>query len=165
MKKILFLIAALSATSAFAEHRFTVCYHNLSSTPVSYINDGISHKWKSRGELVGTGQVEPGATKCFAKIADETMFSTDYITFTLGKSEGDKTYTRWIGIANSGFARPFLFAQDAVETKTGKLKDNTADGKDNYELHIFINQDGSFLYSNSKDPKDSENILTPRKFK
>lgn len=165
MKKILFALAALSASSAWAEHVFTVCYHNLSSTPVSYINDGVSHKWKSRGQLSGSGQVAPNETKCFGSIKDETMFTTHYITFTLGKDEGTKTYTRWVGIANPGFSKPFIFAQDAVETKTGKLVDNTNDGKDNYELNIFIKEDGTFLYSNSKDPSNTDAVLTPRKFK
>lgn len=165
MKKVLLAIAALSASSAWAEHIFTVCYHNMSSTPVSYINDGVSHKWKNRGELVGSGQVAPNETKCFGKIRDETMFSTDYITFTLGKDEGEKTYTRWVGIANGGFSKPFVFAQDAVETKTGKLLDNTNDGKDNYELHIYVRNDGTFMYSNSKDPSNTDLVITPRKFK
>ena len=165
MKKILLALAALSASSAWAEHVFTVCYHNISTTPVSYINDGVSHKWKSRGELAGSGQVAPNETKCFTNIKDETLFTTHYITFTLGKDDGSKSYTRWIGIADPGFSKPFIFAQDAVETKTGKLSDNTSDGKDNFELNIFVKSDGSFVYSNSKDINNTDAIITPRKFK
>ncbi len=164
-KKILVAIAALTASSAWAEHIFTICYHNLSTSPVSYINDGVSHKWKSRGELTGSGEVAPKETKCFSKIKDETLFTTHYITFTLGKDEGEKTYTRWVGIANSGFSKPFVFAQDAVETKTGKLADNKSNGKDNFELNIFIKSDGTFTYSNSKDINNTDAIITPRKFK
>ncbi|MBP9743121.1 MAG: hypothetical protein KBD37_07185, partial [Burkholderiales bacterium] len=127
--------------------------------------DGVSHKWKSRGELVGTGEVASGASKCFKKINDETMFSTDYITFTLGKEDGNKTYTHWVGIANPGFSKPYVIAQDAIETNTGKLKDHTSDGHDNFELNIFIKNDGTFLYSNSRNPDDTDNVITPRKFK
>lgn len=165
MKKLFFVIAMVSAASSWAEHKFTVCYHNLSSTPVVYINDGVSRKWKNRGELIGNGEVAPGATKCFRKITDETLFANDYITFTLGKDTGAKPYTRWVGIANSGFSKPYVIAQDAVETSTGKLRDNTRDGQDNYELNIFVKNDGTFLYSNSRDPNDTEDIITPRKFK
>ncbi len=165
LKKLLLVLVILGSTPAWAEHMFTVCYHNLSSTPVSYINDGVSHKWKNRGELVGTGQVAPSQTKCFSNIKDETIFTTHYITFTLGKDEGDKTYTRWVGIAHGAFSKPFVFAQDATETNTGKLIDNKSSGKDSYQVHIFINNDGSFLYSNSKDPNDADAAIIPRKFK
>ena len=165
MKKVLFALAALSTSSAWAEHVFTVCYHNLSSTSLGYINDGVSHKWKSRGELVGTGSVAPKQTKCFSDIRDETIFSTDYITFTLGKDQGSKTYSRWVGIADGAMTSPFVFSQDAVETKTGKLADNQSTGKDSYELHIFAKNDGTFVYSNSKDIEDTDAVVTPRKFK
>lgn len=164
-KKLLLLLAFLGLTQAFAERIFTVCYHNLSSTPVVYINDGVSHKWKSRGTLVGTGSVAPKATKCFKDIKDETIFSTDYITFTLGKDKGSQTYTRYVGIVDGAITKPYVFSQNAVDTNTGKLADNKDTGKDSYELHIFVKNDGTFVYSNSKDISDTEAYITPRKFK
>ncbi len=164
-KKIILVLAFFASSQAFAERIFTVCYHNLSSTPVEYINDGVSHKWKSRGELVGTGLVAAKETKCFKNIKDETIFSTDYITFTLGKNEGDQTYTRFVGIVDGAMTKPYVFAQDAVDTNTGKLADNVRTGKDSYELHIFIKNDGSFVYSNSKDFSQTDAYITPRKFK
>ncbi len=163
-KKIILVLAFFASNQAFAERIFTVCYHNLSATPVEYINNGISHKWKSRGELVGSGSVAGNATKCFKNIKDETIFSKDYITFTLGKDEGGENYTRFIGIVDSGFSKPYVFAQDAVDTNTGKLSDNVSSGKDSYELHIFIKKDGNFIYSNSKDISKTDAYITPRKF-
>ena len=164
-KKIIVVMAFFASGSAFAEHVFTVCYHNLSSTPVEYINDGVSHNWKSRGELVGSGLVAAKETKCFKNIKDETIFSTHYITFTLGKDEGPQIYTRFVGIGHGAMTKPYVFAQDAVDTNTGKLADKVSTGKDSYELHIFIKNDGSFVYSNSKDFNQTDAYITPRKFK
>ena len=164
-KRFILLLAFLGTANAFAERVFTVCYHNLSSTPVEYINDGVSHKWKSRGQLVGSGAVAPKETKCFKDIKDETIFSTDYITFTLGKDEGNQTYTRWVGIVDGAVTKPYVIAQNVVDTNTGKLADNVDSGKDSYELHIFVKNDGTFIYSNSKDINDTDAYITPRKFK
>ncbi len=164
-KKAMLVLVFFVSTEAFAERMFKVCYHNLSSTPVEYINDGVSHKWKSRGELVGTGAVAAKATKCFKGIKDETIFSTDYITFTLGKDDGSQNYTRFVGIVDGAMTKPYIFAQDAVDNNTGKLADNVNMGKDSYELHIFIKNDGSFIYSNSKDFNETDAYITPRKFK
>lgn len=165
-KKTLLAIAACGAVStAFADHNFTVCYHNQTPTPIYYINDGISHKWKTRGELIGSGQVDGNSSKCFARISDETMFSTDYITFTLGKEDGNNTYTRWVGIVVPAFAKPYVIAQSATATKGGIMLDNTKDGKDNYQLHLFVEPDGTLVFSGSSDFKDTSSYLEPRFFK
>ena len=164
-KKLLFTLAVLSSTSAWAEHHYTVCYHNQSTTPIYYINDGISHKWKTRGELIGSGQVEANQSKCFSRIGDETLFSTDYITFTIGKEDGNNTYTRWAGIVHPAFGKSYLIAQGATATKGGILTDDTTTGKDTYGLHLFVQQDGSVIYSNSKDFNDKSSYIEPRFFK
>ena len=164
-KGLFIALATLSATSAWADHRYTVCYHNQTNSPIYYINDGISHKWENRGELVGSGQVAANADKCFGGIIDETMFSTDYITFTLGKEEGNNTYTRWVGIVQPAFGKAYVIAQGATVTNGGKLVDNTSSGKDTHELHVFVKQDGNIIYSNSKDFKDTAAYIEPRFFK
>lgn len=157
MKKILLIILAMCASyTVFAEHIFKVCYINQTNAAVQYLNDGISRKWKSRGELVGRGDVAPGETKCFGNIRDETIFSSDMITFTLNH--------KWFGIINPGFSRPYVISQDATEKKSGKLTDTTDDGRDNYSLYIFVVQDGEFVFSTSKDIKDQSSIIKPRKF-
>lgn len=164
-KALLAVLASGVMVSAFAEHNFKVCYHNQTASSIYYINDGISHKWKSRGELVGSGQVPANSMKCFGNIQDETMFATDYITFTLGKDDGQHTYTSWAGIVVPAFAKPYIIAQNATEKKGGIIYDNTNDGHDNYELHVFVQPDGSIIYSNSGDLKDNASYITPRFFK
>jgi hypothetical protein len=157
MKKLLLILLAMSASyCAFAEHIFKVCYVNQSDASVPYINSGISRKWKSRGELVGNGDLKPGEKKCFGNIKDETVFSTDMITFTLDH--------KWFGIMNPGFAHPYVISQDATEKKGGKLTDTTDDGRDNYSLYMFIMKDGSVVLSTSSDLKDEGSIIKPRKF-
>ena len=157
MKKIMFLMLMMGAScTAFAEHIFRVCYINKTTGSVPYLNDGISRKWKSRGELVGSGDLAPGEKKCFGNIKDETVFATDMITFTLNH--------KWFGIMNPGFSRPYVIAQDATEKKGGKLNDNTDDGRDNYKLYIFVMQDGSFVLSTNKDINDETSIIKARKF-
>lgn len=157
MKKLLiFLIAVSCSYSAFAEHIFKVCYVNQSAGTVPYINNGLSRKWKNRGELVGNGELKPGETKCFGNITDETMFSTDMITFYLNN--------KWFGIVNPAFSRPYIISQDATEKKGGKLSDSTKDGRDNYSLYINVMTDGSFVLSNTDDQKDQSQIVVPRKF-
>lgn len=142
---------------AFAKHLFNICYVNKSNANISYINNGISHKWKERGELVGDGSVTPGQTKCFGKIMDETIFSSDILTFYVNN--------KWFGIVNSGFSKPYVIAQDATEKSGGKLLDNTNDGIDNFSLYINVMPDNSFLLSNVADTTDLANIVVPRKFK
>lgn len=157
MKKVILLLGALSASyCAFAEHVFKVCYVNQSASTVPYINNGISRKWKSRGELVGSGQLTPGEKKCFGNIKDETMFSSDMITFYLNN--------KWFGIINPGFSHPYVISQDATMKKGGKLVDNTKNGRDNYDLYIFVMKDGSFILSSSENITDPSNIIQPRKF-
>ncbi|MEN9391527.1 MAG: hypothetical protein RL017_825 [Pseudomonadota bacterium] len=167
MKKILLLVATLATTTAFANHSFSVCYHNLTNETIMYNNSDINHNWANPGELVGEGKVAPNETKCFKNITDETMFSADYITFTIYKSEGENQFNRWVGIVNPGFTKPYVIAQDSVSTdkKEAKLKDHNNSGRDRYMLHIFINQDGKFTYSNNDDPKNPDGLITPYKFK
>lgn len=155
-KLLLILVAMFLSYSAFAEHLFKVCYINQSAVDVPYINNGISRKWKSRGELVGSGNVAPGQTKCFDGIKDETIIFTHMITFYVNN--------KWFAIMNSGFSRPYVVAQDATEKKGGKLYDATDDGRDNYELHVFIMKDGSFVLRTGKDDTDPSNIIKPRKY-
>ncbi len=165
-KKALFTVMAAGVmANSFAGHYFKVCYHNQTSSVVYYINDGISHKWQKRGELVGSGQIAANSEKCFGDIKDETMFSTDYITFTLGRSNGKKTYTNWTGIVVPAFSKPYVIAQNATAKKGGVLYDNTSDGHNNYQLHIFIEPDGKIIYSNSGDFTDTSSYITPRFFK
>ncbi len=163
-KIALIALSIVCSTSAWAEHHYTICYHNQSNSAIYYINDGISHKWKEKGELVGSGQVAANSEKCFSKISDETMFTNDYITFTLGKEDGNNTYTRWIGIVHPAFGKSYVIAQGATATKGGKLTDNTSSGKDMYELHVFV-QDNKIIYSNSGDFKDTAQYIEPRFFK
>ena len=158
MKKLLLVCAFLSTSlPAFAKHLFTVCYVNKSSNNISYINNGISRKWKERGELVGDGTITPGQSKCFGKMMDETVFSSDIITFYVNN--------KWFGIVNPGFAKPYVIAQDATAKSGGKLIDNTNDGVDNYSLYINVMPDNSFLLSNVQDSSDIANLITPRRFK
>ena len=164
MKRILLVLTMLIATSVWAEHIFKVCYHNLSDDTLYYINEGPSHKWNNRGELVGNGVLKAKEERCFGNITDETIFSSDYITFTVGKEHGDKVKTKWVGIANTAFTMPYVFVQDSTERTGGKLLDDTNDGKDNYELHIFVNNDGNIIFSNSSNLEDTDKIIKPRKF-
>jgi len=158
MKKLLLVCAFLSLSlPAFARHLFSVCYVNKSNSNVSFINNGISRKWKERGELVGDGVVEPGQSKCFGNMMDETVFSADIITFYVNN--------KWFGIVNPGFSKPYVIAQDATAKSGGKLIDNTNDGVDNYSLYINVMPDGSFLLSNVKDTTDLTNIIVARRYK
>ena len=152
-------------TAAWADHRYVVCYHNQTNSAIYYINDGISHKWNTRGQFTGSGQIKANSDKCFGGISDETVFTNDYITFTLGKEEGDSTYTRWTGIVHPAFGKSYVIAQGATATKGGKLTDNTSSGKDTYELHIFVQPDGKIIYSNSKDFSATDAYIEPRFFK
>ncbi|MFN7094219.1 MAG: hypothetical protein ACK4M7_02545 [Burkholderiales bacterium] len=156
MKKLFaFLIAFGFAVPAWASHFFTVCYYNQTNSAISYNNDGISHKWKNRGELVGSGSIPMGQSKCFGKIMDETLFTKDYITFYV---DG-----KWMGIVNSGFANPYVIAQDAQAKKGGLLIDDTRDGRDNYQLNVFVTDSG-IVYSNGEDITNKEHFITPRSF-
>ncbi len=158
MKKLLLICAGVCLSlNVFAAHVFTVCYANQSKSNISYINNGISHKWEKRGELVGNGDVSPGQTKCFGNIIDETIFSSDILTFYVNN--------RWFGIVNPGFSRPYVIAEYATAKRGGKLTDNTSDGVDNYALYINVMPDGSFVLSNVKDVTDQANIIVPRRFK
>jgi hypothetical protein len=97
-----------------------------------------------------------GETKCFGNIKDETMFSTDMITFYVNN--------KWFGIVNPAFSRPYVISQDAVEKKGGKLTDNTKNGHDDYSLYINVMADGSFVLSNSPDQDDQTQVIQARKF-
>jgi len=159
MKKLFTCFIALGVTSAsWADHTFKVCYYNQTNAIIPYNNEGLSHKWKSRGELVSNGFINPKENKCFGKIVDETMLFTDYITFSVAN--------KWIGIVNPGLAKPYIIAQDAKAKKGGKLTDDTKDGKDNYMLNIFVTENG-LIYNNGHDPRDQcqNDIIIPRKFK
>lgn len=157
MKKLLILLSMVVIyPRVFAEHTFKVCYINQSTNKVAYINNGISRKWKSRGELLGSGHVAPGEVKCFGNIKDETIFTSDIITFY--------AHNKWYGIVNPGFASPYVIAQDATNSKGGKLKDNTVNGKDNYSLYITVLENGSAILSNSQNYKDEDSIIEPRRF-
>jgi hypothetical protein len=160
MKKLLILLGTLCTAPAWASHHFTVCYYNWTSSPVSYNNDGISYKWKNRGELTGVGSVNANQSKCFSGITDETMIFTHYITFTVGD--------KWYGIANPGFSRPFVIAQDGTSTKRKDgLLTKTVDsgGHEDFSLNIHFQKDGSVVLSNAGDPKDNSQYITPRKYK
>jgi hypothetical protein len=157
MKKILVALLSMSISCyAFAEHVFKVCYVNKSESSVHYINDGISHKWKSRGELIGNGKLAVGETKCFANIKDETIFSSDMITFTINN--------KWFGIVNPGFARPYVISQDATEKKGGKLVAIKSEFKDSYPLYVFIMNNGIFILRTSENADDDSSIIYPRRF-
>ena len=164
-KTALWLCLIAISSLAVANHKFTVCYHNNTANSVLYDNDGITHKWKNRGQLVGSGELATGATKCFGNIVDETIFSTDYLTFSIEEKLNNVSKTRWIGIANSGFSRPYIVAQDAKSTKNGKLVDHKVDGNDNYVLHVFLQPDGSIVYSNVDSVTDTSAQITPRLLK
>jgi hypothetical protein len=155
MKKLIFILVAISTSySVLAEHIFKVCYTNQSDATVPYINNGISRKWKNRGELVGSGNLASGETKCFDKIRDETIIMTHMITFYVNN--------KWFAIMDSAFSRPYISAQDATEKKDGKLIDTTDDGRDNYELDIFVNKDGTFLLKTGSG--ETKYIIKPRKY-
>lgn len=154
-KLILVLIALFLSYGAFAEHFFKVCYINKTEGTVPYVNSGISRSWKNRGELVGNGSLAAGETKCFDQIKDETILLKHWITFTVNN--------KWFGIVNWTFSRPYTIAQDSTEKSGGKLYDATNDGRDNYELHIFVMKD-SFVLRTGKDDTDPSNIIKPRKY-
>jgi hypothetical protein len=164
-KILMFVTLILCSISAFAKHNFTVCIHNNTTNQISYDNNGLKHKWKENGQLVGTGTISTNTIKCFGGIADETLFSKDYITFNINTQTGGTSNTHWVGIVNPGFSAPYLVAQDATNKKGGKLTDHTASGKDVFALHVFVNQDGTFNYSNSEDINDASNKIEPRKLK
>lgn len=162
MKKFLLLLTCLtSAVPSFAVHNFTVCLHNETNNTVSYNNNGISHKWKSRGELVKVGKISANTQKCFSDIKDETIFATHYVTFTVNDT--------WFGIANpSSFSRPYVIAQYATNTKGGKIPFKIENGKDNFVIHIHvISKHPGYVITSSGNLKDTDasNIITPRKFK
>lgn len=159
LKKILILcFTFLICSTALAEHFFTVCYVNYSNKKVGYNNGGYERKWKNRGELVGSDLLNAGETRCFEKISDETIFSTDMVTFTV---DG-----QWFGIVNPGFVHPYVVAGYATadtKKKSSKLHDNTKNGRDNYQLYVHIMPDKTFVLSNSADVTDSSQIITPYK--
>ena len=161
MGKILILFSTLLINSiAFAEHNFTVCYVNHSNSKVGYNNGGFERKWKHRGELVGTGLLDVGETKCFQKIFDETIISTDIVTFTVGR--------QWFGIVNPAFGHPYVIASYATadtKKKYSKLIDNTKNGHDNYQFYVNIMPDKTFVLSNGPDLSDSSQIITPYKYR
>lgn len=162
MKKILLFLACLtSSIYSFAAHHFTVCLHNETNNTVSYNNNGISHKWKSRGELTKTGNILSNSQKCFSDVTDETIFTTHYITFTFNNT--------WFGIANpSSFSRPYVIAQYATNTKGGKIPFKIENGKDKFVVHIHaVNKHPGFVITSSGNINDTDslNIITPRKFK
>jgi hypothetical protein len=159
LKKILVIcVTVFISSAALAEHFFTVCYINYSNKAVGYNNSGYERKWKNRGELIGTGVLGFNETKCFKKISDETIFSTDMMSFTV---DGE-----WFGIVNPGFSHPYVVASYATadtKKKQSKLIDNTKDGRDNYQLYVHIMQDKTFVLSNSADVTDSSQIIKPYK--
>ena len=149
---------AIASGTAFAKHNFVVCYYNQTNTVVPYNNDGISKKWLTRGELVGSGTLNAGQSKCFSGIADETIFSSDYITFSVAN--------KWVGIVNAGFKKPYAIAQDATATTNGKIPHAVIKGHDTYSLNIHImNDNGEIILSKSSDPKVTSDYIIPRKFK
>lgn len=161
----LFMLFMLGCCSSlvYAEHVFKVCYHNETANPVEYDNsvvNSFNKRWKSRGELTGSGVLsakgEPDSTKCFEKIADEKIFMSHYMSF--------KVNNTYVGFVNPWFGHPYVVAQGAKTTSGGKLIDDTADGKDNYQLHIFVTFNG-LVFSNSADINNTSQIINPRKFK
>lgn len=158
VKKYLVLLMAIASSTAFAKHYFNVCYYNQTDSTISYNNDGISKKWLNRGQLVGTGLLAAKESKCFTGIEDETVFSSDYITFYIND--------KWIGIVNAGFRKPYAITQEATATKGGKLPHEIVGGKDTYTLNIHIvNKNGEVILSGDSDPKVTTSYITPRAFK
>ncbi len=157
MKKSLILLMSLAASASWAKHFYNICYYNWSNNPVSYNNDGIKHKWKERDSLKGAGEILPGKDACF-KTSDETMFLTHYVTFYVNN--------KWYGVTNPGFSKPYAIAQGATATKGGKLSNNVdGTGHDQYNLNVHVMNESDTFLSSSKDPKDTEDIITPRLFK
>lgn len=157
MNRFLLVLPFLLLSSlTFAEHNFSICYYNQTNIPVVYVNNGIGHLWKSRGNFMGDGTLNAGESKCFDKIVDETLFRAHYTTFSIDRI--------WIGIVNPPFSSPYIIAQNAVAKNGGKLIDDTKNGRDNYNLHVFVTSNG-IVYSNSSDINDKDSILVPRKFK
>ncbi len=158
IKTTLTVLMTLFASTTFAKHHFNVCLYNQTDTKIPYNNEGISKKWLSRGELVGAGLLNAKEHKCFHNIEDETIFSLDYITFTVAG--------KWLGIVNSGFKKPYLITQDAVATKGGQIPHYIIKGKDYYNLNIHImNATGEMIYSANDDYTVANEHITPRKFK
>jgi len=157
-KKILILfITIFSSSVATAAHYFTLCYVNHSDKKVGYNNAGYEHKWTDRGECVGSGFLQPLETKCFRNIKDETIVSTDMITFTID--------SQWFGIVNPWHTQPYIVSGYATAKKGGKLLVNTKNGRENYKVYINIMPDKSFILSNDEDLSDKSQIITPRKHK
>ena len=157
MKKSLLVLLVAASSLASAKHYFNICYYNWSKSPVTYNNEGITHKWKDRGTLVGSGTIMPEQNKCF-QASDETMFITHYITFYVNNT--------WFGATDPGFTKPYAIAQQATATKGGKLANHVDNaGHDQYNLNVHIMSNGENILSASNDPKDSDDIITPRLFK
>jgi hypothetical protein len=157
-KKSIALLLTIVSSAAFAKHHFNICYYNQTNSSVSYNNDGISKKWLHRGELTGSGTLAAGQSKCFSGVEDETIFSSDYITFYIGGN--------WIGIVNAGFRKPYVIAQDATSTRNGNIPHAVISGRDTYTLNIHVmNTNGEAILSDNSDPKITSGYITPRKFK
>lgn len=156
--KLLLAFITTIATSVWASHNFKVCYYNYSPSSISYNNNGGSIRWKDRGELRDAGIIEPNSGKCFLDVTDETIFRTDSVSFYV---HGKK-----ITIANPGFTKPYVMAQDAeVDTLTKKksfLTKTIRNGKENFNLNVFVMRDGSIILSNSDNPEDQSSIIKPR---
>ncbi len=157
MKKSLVLLMSLAASASWAKHYYNVCYYNWSNSPVSYNNDGITHKWKDRATLTGSGEIVAGQNKCF-QTNDETMFITHYVTFYVNN--------KWYGVTDPGFTKPYAIAQGATAKKGGKLGNKVdGSGHDQYNLNVHVMTNGETILSSSKDPKDTDDVIIPRLFK
>ena len=146
---------------AFAHHRFTVCYHNLSKVDLLYKNNVKVDNWKNLGEFTGEGTVLPGETKCFKNLVDETIFKTHSIKFEVTADN----VSHEIGIVDSWFSRPYLTMDDANNTDKRKSKfiADRSSGEEEFTLHVFENSDKTLQFSNSDDLTKTSDILIPRR--
>jgi hypothetical protein len=153
MRIIIVCLLMFVSNVAMAKHFFKVCYHNNTSQDVTYDNDNVSHLWGSRGEVVGKGTLTPSETKCF-NTNDETLFRKHFIIFGFN--------SKWYGLVNAPFTRPYVVAQDANSNSGGFLIDETSDGIDNYQLHLTALPDGTTDLRNGSDISNRELLILPR---
>lgn len=160
MKQLLItLLLTIAGTSyAFQTITFKVCYNNWSKHPISYNNKGITSRWDNPGELVGTGVVAPGDSKCFNQITDNANLYQwpfpDYITFYLNN--------KWYGIVNHVFMTPFVVAADATNTKGAQLSAQNS-SKTEYILYVHVKNNQTVILSNSSNLNEESQYITPRK--
>lgn len=161
MKKSIFLLMALAASSAWAKHYFNICYYNWSNHKIGYNNGSDDKKgnkvskdnFRDRGTVVGVGEIDANQNKCF-QASDETIFLPHRLSFVVAN--------QLFAVMNPAFSKPYVVSQNATTNSKGKIGNKVdGNGHDQYYLDIHIMQDGQTVLSSSPDPKDTASYITP----